>query len=101
MVEKGIRGVICHFIHRYAKANNKYMKHYDKNKESSHIQYQDVNNLHGWASQELPVNNFEQIKDTSQFNELFEKVEKLVAYLHDKIEYVIYIKNLKQALIMN
>ena len=32
MVEKGIRGRICHSIYRYAKANNKYMK--DKNKES-------------------------------------------------------------------
>ena len=27
MVEKGIRGEICHAIHQYAKANNKYMKH--------------------------------------------------------------------------
>ena len=26
MVEKGIRGGICHAIHWYAKANNKYMK---------------------------------------------------------------------------
>ena len=38
MVEKGIRGGICHFIYRYAKANNKYMKDYDKNKELSYIQ---------------------------------------------------------------
>ena len=29
-VEKGIRGEICHSIHRYAKANNKYMKDCDK-----------------------------------------------------------------------
>ena len=33
MVEKGIRGRICLSIYKYAKANNKYMKDYDKNKE--------------------------------------------------------------------
>ena len=32
MVEEGIRGGICHSIHRHAKANNKYMKNYDKKK---------------------------------------------------------------------
>ena len=47
MVEKGIRGGMCHAIHRYAEANNKYMKNYDKNKESSYIQYLDANNLYG------------------------------------------------------
>ena len=73
-VEKCIRGGICHSIYRYAKANNKYMKDYDKNKESSYIQYWDVNYLYGWGmSQKLPVNNFEWIKDTSQFNENFIK----------------------------
>ena len=115
------------------------MKDYNKNKESSYLQYWDVNNLYGWAvPQKLPVNNFEWIKDTSQFNEDFiknyneesdegyflkvvvqyleklhelhndlpflpermkiRKVEKLVANLHDKTEYVIHIRNLKQAL---
>ena len=33
MIEEGIRGGICHSIHRYAKANHKYMKNYDENKE--------------------------------------------------------------------
>ena len=47
MFEKRIRGGICHAIHRYAKANNKYMENYDKNKESSYIQYLDANILHG------------------------------------------------------
>ena len=46
-VEKGIRGGICHSIHRYAKGNNKYMKDYDKNKESSDLKYWDVTNLYG------------------------------------------------------
>ena len=74
MVEKGIRGGICHSIYRYATGNNKYMKNYDKNKESSYLQYWDANNLYGWAmSQKLPVNNFEWIKYTSQFNEDFIK----------------------------
>ena len=59
MAEKGIRGGICHAIHRYAEANNKYMKNYDKNKESSYIQYLDANNLYGWAmSQKLPLDGF-------------------------------------------
>ena len=72
MVEKGIRGEICHSIYWYAKANNKYTKDCDKNKESSYIQYWDVNNLNGWAlSQKLPESNFERIKDTSQFNKDF------------------------------
>ena len=43
MVEKDIRGGICHSIYRYSIANNKYMKDYDKNKESSYIQYWNVN----------------------------------------------------------
>ena len=59
MVGKVIRGGICHSIYRYAKANKKYMKDYDKNKESLDLQYWDVNTLHGWAMlQKLPVNNF-------------------------------------------
>ena len=37
MVKKGIRGGICYAIHRYAKANNKHMKNYDKDIELNAI----------------------------------------------------------------
>ena len=130
---------MCHSIYKYAKTNNNYIKDYDKNKESLYLQYCYVNNRYGWAmSQKLPVNNFEWIKDVSQFNEDFinnyneegdegyflevdvqypemlhklhnglpflpermkiEKVKKLVADLLDKTEYVMHVRNLKQAL---
>ena len=76
MVEKGIRGGMCHAIYRYAKANNKYMKNYDKNTASPFLIYLDVNNLFGWGmSQKLPVGNFKWIKkvDLSNLNEDFIK----------------------------
>ena len=69
MIEKGIRGRIIHAIHRYAKTNNKYMKDYDKNKESLYLTYWDVNNLYGWEmSQKFYVNAFRGIEDISEFN---------------------------------
>ena len=74
MAEKGIREGICHAIHRYSKANNKHIKDYDKNKESSYIKHWDINNLYDCGiSQKLPVNKFEWIEDTFQFNEDFIK----------------------------
>ena len=74
MVEKGIRDGICYAIHRYAKANNKYMKNYDKDMESSYLEYLDANNFYGWAMfQKLPVNGFEWVEELSQFNEDFIK----------------------------
>ena len=75
IVEKGIRGGICYAIHLYAKANNKYMKDYDINKESSYLKYLDVNNLYGWAmSQKLPFGNFKWVEGTTEFNEDFIKI---------------------------
>ena len=73
MVEEGIRGGIYHSIHRYAKTNNKYMKNYNNNEESSYIQYLEANNLYGWAmSKKLPVNGFKWI-DNNEINEKFIK----------------------------
>ena len=67
MIGKGIRGRIFQATHRYAKANNKYMENYDKNNESSYIEYLDANNLYGWTmSQKLPMNSFRWVEDLSQ-----------------------------------
>ena len=49
MTENSIKGGICQATYRYAKANDKYMKNYDKNIESSFIEYLDANNLYRWA----------------------------------------------------
>ena len=68
MVEIGIRGGMCHAVHRYAMANNKYMKNYDENKESSYLEYLDANSLYGYAmSQKPPVRNLKWINDLSIF----------------------------------
>ena len=72
IIEKGIRGRICQATHRYAKANNKYTKNYNKNIDSSHIEYLDANNLYGWAMpQKLPVKGFKWVnkKKLSKLNE--------------------------------
>ena len=76
MIEKGIRGGIFQATRRHAKANNKYMKNYNKNIESSYIKYLDVNNLYGWEmSRKLPVNDLKWIKKrkVSKFNKDFIK----------------------------
>ena len=58
-IEKGMRGGISYLAHRHAEANNKYMKNYDLDRESSYIMYLDANNLYGWAmSKPLPYGNF-------------------------------------------
>ena len=58
-VQNGNRGEICYAIHMYAKANNKYIKNYNKNIELSCLMDLDSNNLYGWAMfQQLPANEF-------------------------------------------
>ena len=75
MVERGIRDGMCHGIHRYAKANNKYMTNYERNIESSYLMYLDANNLYGCRMlQKLSVNGFKWIKKLSKFNKDFIKI---------------------------
>ena len=52
-IEKGMRGGISYIAKRYCKANNKYVKGYDANKDDSFIMYFDANNLYGWAMTQL------------------------------------------------
>ena len=80
-IEKGLRGGISYIANRYGKANNKYMKDYNKNKSSKYIMYLDANNLYGWAmSQYLPNGGFKWMKqehidklDLSKYKEDSEK----------------------------
>ena len=92
MVEKGIRGGMCQSTYRYAKANNKYMKKFDKNQKSSYLEYLDSNNLYGWAmNKKLPLNGFEWIDDLSVFNKEFiknyDEHDDVGYYLEVDIEY--------------
>ena len=75
MLEEGIRGGICRSVFRHAKANKKYMKDYDGNKESSFLIYTDYNNLYGKAmSEKLPVDDLEWVDDISEIDENFIKI---------------------------
>ena len=68
-IEKGMRGGISYIAHRHAVANNKCMKNYDPEVESSYIMYLDANNLYGWAmSQSLPVGDFKWL-DPSEYED--------------------------------
>ena len=65
-------GEICQATHSYAKENNKYMNNYDKNIESSYIEFLDANNLYEWAmSQKLPIDGFKWVKMSPSFIETF------------------------------
>ena len=73
MIEKRIRGGICQAIHRYAKANNKYMKNYEK--KLNHHMNLGANNFHGWTMSQnlMSVNDFTYEKNLSKFDKDFIK----------------------------
>ena len=79
---------MCQATYRYAKANNKYMKNYDKNKESSFLMYVDANNLYGWAmSRKLLVDGCKWIDDLTMFTEDFIKSYDIGYMLVVDVEY--------------
>ena len=68
-----MRGGISYIAHRYAKANNKYLKDYDPELDDSYLMYLDANNLYGWAmSQPLPTGDFKWL----EFNFLGKEYKK-------------------------
>ena len=74
MIESGMRGGVCHVMHSYVEANNKYMDNYDKNKESSFLSNLDANNLYGFSMiKKLPVGSFKWVKNVSKIEEEFIK----------------------------
>ena len=73
-LENGIRGGICNVVHKYAKANNKYMKNYEKNVESSFLAYLDANNLYGVTMCiKLPVGEFESVNTEDYTEDIIKK----------------------------
>ena len=48
-IEDGIRGGVSTITHRYARANNCYMKNFEIRLRLSNVIYWDANNLYGWA----------------------------------------------------
>ena len=92
MIEEGIRGGTTQVSHGYDKTNNKYMKNYDKNKESSFLMYLDPNNLYGCpVTEKLPVGNFKWLKNASKIDEKFiknyDKNDDIGYFLKVDIEY--------------
>ena len=86
MVEEGIRGGICQALHRYAKANNKYMNNYDKSIKSLYLMYLDANNLYGCAmSQKLLVRfikSYNENSDIGHYLEVDVEYPKKLFHLH-------------------
>ena len=90
MVEKGVRGGVSSIMHRYSKANNKYMgEDYNPTEPSKYLQYLDANNLYGWAmSRPLPIEGFkwmaeDELKDWRKHSCILEVDLEYPKELHD------------------
>ena len=96
--EKSICGGIATAVYKYGKANNKYIKNYDRTRQRTYLMYVDANNLYGYAmSKKLPVDNFKWETNLTIFTEDFIKnydEESDIGYL--LFVDVIYPKNLRE-----
>ena len=67
----------------------KYMKDYDKNNESSYLQYWDVNSLYGWEKASTPyfdkdfINNYNEESDKGYFLEVDDQYPQKLHSLHN------------------
>ena len=95
MFEKGTRAGICHAMHRYAKASNKYMKMMTTTKKSLYLMYLDANNLYGWAmSRKLPVNGFKWKKRIQKIDKDFIKIMMKILIKHIFLNQMFSIQNI-------
>ena len=79
MFERGIRGGITQVVRKYAAANNPYMgDKFNPNEDTTYLQYQDTNNLYGWAiSQPLPTGGFKWVDvNPNTISELATRTDK-------------------------
>ena len=87
-IEKGMRGGISTITHRHAVANNKYMKNYNLEEESSYLMYLDANNLYGWAmSQSLPTGDFRWMDPEDYISENYTEDTRKGVILEVSLEY--------------
>ena len=69
MFEEGTRVGISQAVHKYATANNKYMKSFNKILASAFLQYLDANNLYdGLCVKKLPIGGFKWV-DVKEYTE--------------------------------
>ena len=92
MIESGKREGISRVTHHFAKANNKYMKNFNKNELSVFLEYLDGNNLYGWAIyKKSPVFDFKWakylIKYTQEYMQNYNENSIHGAILEVDIEY--------------
>ena len=102
MFENGIRGGISQVIHKYAKANNKYMKNHNENTSSSFLMYLDANILYGYPMMNLlPMGGFkwdDEKRYTEDVIKNFNINSKYGAVLEVDVEYPKELHNLHRDL---